>query len=166
MNKGLLISFLLRARTQTYASGGGKVESLLAGAKQLEYVDGDWLYRDIYTIGNGIFPGIETIYIGGTPMWSMSYFGDFTKMTEAEADLMLRKALLDNWDTTRIWKSVYRDYGEYQYTCRGRGTVDCFQGDEIITRGGKDIYTFQYAGGIVGKLDEITTPDVVTSGEL
>jgi hypothetical protein len=44
------ISFLLNAKRATYASQGNdaSVAALLQGAKQLEYRDGPYFYRDVY----------------------------------------------------------------------------------------------------------------------
>lgn len=154
MNTDELISFLLEARANTYAAGGGKVAPLLPGSKQLEYIQADWLYRDIYNIGNGIFPGIETVYLQNKPLWSMSYFGDFSKMTEDEADTMLRKALMDNRNATRTWHKIDKDYGDFRYICEGSGSIEVMSGMEKILKGDELVYYFQYAGGFIGPVDE------------
>jgi hypothetical protein len=93
VNKNDLEKFLLKSRTKTYAAAIGKSGPLLPGSVQYEYNEGDYSYRDVYYIGNGIFPGLETILYKENPVWSMSYFGDFSKMTEEQADTMLRKGV-------------------------------------------------------------------------
>ncbi len=150
MNKKELEKFLLKARTKTYASADGKSEAILPGSVQYEYAEGDFLYRDIYYIGNGIFPGLETIYLKDTPVWSMSYFGDFSGMTEEQADSMLRKALMDNWELTRIYNRVEKDYDDFKYICDGQGTIDELTGTEEIYVRNKKVYFFYYAGGFIG----------------
>jgi hypothetical protein len=45
----------------------------------------------------------------------MSYFGDFSKMTEEQVDKMLRKALSENWQKTRLYHTVEKDYGDFVY---------------------------------------------------
>lgn len=84
-----LEQFLVRARTRTYAGSSGMVASLLPGSIQFEFAEADRLYRDVYFIGNGIFNGMETMYEGEEPIWSLSYFGDFSQMSEDQADAML-----------------------------------------------------------------------------
>jgi hypothetical protein len=150
MNKGALEAFILKARTKTYASAEGKSESILPKAVQYDYANGDFSYRDIYYIGNGIFPGIETVYFKDNPVWSMSYYGNFSKMTEEQADGMLRKALNDNWEKTRIYNYVEKDYGDFKYICDGQGNINELSGTEEIYVGNEKVYFFYYAGGFIG----------------
>ena len=151
MNSEELENFLLRARTQTYAAATGKVKSpFLPGSVQYEYTEGSFSYQDVYYIGNGIFPGLETVFFEGKPVWSMSYFGDFSKMTEEQADNMLRIALMELWETTRIYKNVVKDYGDFIYTCAGSGNIDELSGREEIKAGRELLYFFEYNGGFIG----------------
>ena len=150
MDKKDLLQFLLSARTKTYAAANGSTEALLDGSVQYEYRKDNWFYRDVYFIGNAIFPGLETVYYKNKPVWSMSYYGNFSKMSEEEADTMLRRALIDNWKTTRIYKKVEKDYGNFTYFCDGNGSIDELGGTEEITVKGKLVYHFYYAGGYIG----------------
>ena len=151
MNKTDLEKFLLNARTQTYAAAAGKTTPLLPGSVQYEYKDGDYSYRDVYYIGNGIFPGLETISYKDKPVWSMSYFGDFSTMTEEQADGMLRKALIELKDTTRLYARVEKEYQDFTYICDGSGSIDELRGTEEIYANHKKIYFFYYAGGFIGE---------------
>lgn len=154
MNKDELLAKLLKFRTKTYATGTGKVTPALSGSVQYENRDGDWSYRDIYYLGNGIFPGLETVYYKGKPVWSMSYYGNFSGMTEEQADTMLRKALMDKWETTRIFNTVKKDYGDFEYICEGDGSIDELSGTEEIYVDKQRVYFFYYAGGYIGVEDE------------
>lgn len=151
-NREKILQFLLKARTKTYAGAGGKVQSVLTGSTQLEYKEEDWLYRDIYYTGNGIFMGIEVVHSQNKPTWAMSYYGNFKEMTEEEIDKVLRKALVENSQTARTWKRVeWREDG-YEYICQPdfEGSVEEFAGTEKITKNGKAVYSFFYAGGLIG----------------
>jgi len=150
MDKGKLTQFLLKARTKTYAGHSGQVKPLLIGSKQLEYKEDNWLYRDIFNIGNNKFAGLETIYFNNKPVWSMSYYGNFEKMTEEESDNTLRKALIDKWDKVRLWNNVEYKIGDFIYTNEGSGTIDEVEGSERIEKNGKTVYFFYYAGGFIG----------------
>jgi hypothetical protein len=77
----MTLEFVLRARTRTYAAHSGQTTALLPGAVQFEYEDGPWSYRDVYYLGNGMFSGLETAFREGRPVFSMSYFGDFSGMS-------------------------------------------------------------------------------------
>ena len=151
MDKDELEKFLLQARTETYAAATGKSDALLPGSVQYEYKDGSFLYRDVYYIGNGIFPGLETVFYNEKPVWSMSYFGDFSKMTEEQTDNMLRKSLMELWETTRIYKRVEKDYENFKYICEGSGSIDKLEGTEKIYIGKEQVYSFYYAGGFIGQ---------------
>lgn len=150
MKKDEMEKFLLLARTQTYALAAGKSKALLPGSVQYEYKDGNFSYRDVYYIGNGIFPGLETVFYNEKPVWSMSYFGDFSNMTEEQADNMLRKALIELWETTRIYKKVEKEYPDFKYICEGSGSIDHLEGTEEIYAGSDKVYFFYYAGGFIG----------------
>ncbi len=150
MDKAKLEKFLLNARTKTYAAGTSKTQPLLPGSVQYEFEDGDLSYRDNYYIGNGIFPGLETVFYKNKPVWSMSYFGDFSLMTEEQADKMLRKALIELWQSVRIYNHVEKDYGDFKYICDGSGSIDSVSGTEEIYVGEDRVYFFYYAGGFIG----------------
>lgn len=150
MTNEAIEAFLLSARTKTYAGATAKAEAVLPGAVQYDYNDGDFSYRDTYYIGNGIFPGLETVFYKEKPVWSMSYFGDFSKMTEDQADTMLRRALIDLWQTTRMYNSVSKDYGDFRYLCEGNGSFEKLGGTEEIWVGDDKVFYFYYAGGLIG----------------
>ena len=147
-----VLQFLLKARTKTYAGGKGKVTPVFDGSTQLEYKEGDWFYRDLYYTGNGIFMGLEVVYLQQKPIWAMSYYGNFKKMTEEEIDKILRKALLENWQTTRTWKKVEWEKDDYKYVCEPdfEGSIEELAGTERIFKKGREVYTFYYAGGLIG----------------
>jgi len=151
MDKEKLLQFLLNARTKTYAGAGGKVEPVFKGSDQLEHREGDWLYRDVYYNGKGIFMGLEVVYYQEKAVWSMSYYGNYKGMSEEEMDKILRKALVENWQNVRIWKKVEWEKDDYKYICQPdfEGSIDELAGEEKILKGDKEIYTLFYAGGIL-----------------
>lgn len=151
MDKNKLTKFLLKARSKTYADDSGKVEPLFNGSYQLEFKEGDWFYRDVYNNGNGIFVGLETIYHSEKPVWSMSYFGNYKKLSEVEVDKALRKSLIEKKDDTRIWKNVIYKHDNFIYSCEGYGSIDELGGTERIFKDDNEVYYFYYAGGIVSK---------------
>jgi len=145
-----LEQFIITARTQTYSGSTGKVTPLLTGSKQLEYKEKGLLYRDIYFTGKNTFTGIETIYENDKPIFAMSYYGNWTTMTEKEIDTILRVALLEN-PKTRLntfveWK---KDSYTYVYSPDKNGNIDEVSGTETILLNNKQIYTFYSAGSIL-----------------
>ena len=146
-----LLQFLLKARIKTYAGDSGKVETVFKGSDQLEYEEGDFFYRDVYYTGKDKFNGIEVIYYKGKPAWSMVYHGNWSTMTEEEIDRILRGALIANADITRINKQVEWSKDNFVYRCDGKGTIDELYGIETITKDSKQVYRFDYKGGIIAK---------------
>jgi hypothetical protein len=152
VNKEEVLQFLLKARTKTYAGNKGKVNAILGGSTQLEYSEGEWLYRDIYYTGNGIFMGLEVIHYKGKPIWSMCYYGNFQKMTEEEVDGVLRAALIDKWNQVRLWQKVEWQKNDFRYVCEPdfEGSIDEMAGTEKIFKADEQVYMFFYAGGMIG----------------
>jgi len=152
MKKEELLQFLLKARMKTYAGAGGKVRPVFDGSNQLEHKEGEWFYRDLYYVGNGIFMGVEAVHFQNKPVFAMSYQGNFKGMTEEEMDKILREALRENWQRTRIWKKVEWGKDDYKYVCEPDfvGSIEELAGIEKIYKKDKQIYIFYYAGGIIG----------------
>ena len=152
MDKKKLTSFLTDARSNTYAGSGGIVKPAFPGSTQLEYKKGDWLYRDVYNLGNGIFMGLETVYFKSKPVWSMCYYGDFTKMTEKEIDKILRVALIKYKDKTRLWHQIQWKKENFKYLCTPdfKVGIEKIAGLEEIYKGKEKVYYLFYAGGFIG----------------
>jgi len=95
--------------------------------------------------------GLETVYKNDKLIWTMSYYGNFKKIPEEEFDRILREALLENWQTIRIWKKVEWKKEDYKYVCQPdfKGSIEEIAGIEKIYKQSKDIYTFVYAGGLI-----------------
>ncbi len=150
-NKEEILPFLLRVRTKTYAGKGGDVKPAFNGSKQLEYKEDKWFYRDVFYVGNGIFTGLEIVHYQKKPVWTMSYYGNFKGMTEEEIDSVLRKALLEKWETARTWESVKWQEKDYKYVCEPafEGSIEEMAGTEKIMKDGEQVYFFYYAGGII-----------------
>jgi hypothetical protein len=144
------LAFCLRARTRTYAAQVGRTEPLLPASEQFEFADGAWLYRDVFYQGNGLFSGLETVFHEGRPVWTMAYFGDYSRMTEQQADGMLQPALMALWDTTRTHVHVDKELPGYRYTCAGEGSAGQLKGREEILVDERMVYWFEYAGGFIG----------------
>ncbi len=150
INKDHLTLFLLKARKNTYAGNAGEITPLLIGSRQFEFKEDEFLYRDIFNIGNSKFVGLETIYYKNKPVWSMSYYGNFESLSEEEVDKVLRKALVEKWDNVRLWNNVQYKIDDYVYTNNGSGDIDEFDGSEKLEKNGKTVYYFYYAGAFIG----------------
>lgn len=146
--------FIIQARTQTYAGNAGKVTPALEGSTQLEYREGDWLYRDVYYTGQNTFYGMETIFYENKALFGLSYYGNWGTMTEIEIDLILRGALLAN-PKTRLYYPIEWQKEGYLYACIPSSTTGLNEigGTETISKNGKEVYVFYYAGSVLTPLD-------------
>ena len=147
-----LVAFLIEAKRQTYAAGGGEAvdEPLLPGSRQLEYGDGAWLYRDVY-YGGDFFVGQETVYHDGTPVWAMCYAGGILEDVDQTAPVyaFLQAALREVGPARPYRGPGSLRQGAYAYTDAGGGTVARFWGVEEIARGGQAVYRLRYSGGLL-----------------
>lgn len=149
-----LKSFLVAAKCNTYASLGDNatVTPLLPGAKQLEYREGLWFYRDIY-VGLYRFVGQEIVYLSGYAVWSMSYAGGLSGDVPAPlADSVygfLRQALRQVHRELPVRGPARLEEGELAYTCQSVGTVQAFYGVESIVQNDQSLYELHFSGGVL-----------------
>jgi Domain of unknown function (DUF5680) len=150
-----LVNFLLRAKRHTYASQGDQatVPPLLPGSKQLEYLDGLFLYRDIY-VGMAYFVGQEIVSYQNHPVWSMSYAGGVAPTVTDQAAIRaiyacLRLALRQGTvDQPYRGPAVVRE-GPFVYTNQSQGSMAAFWGHERITDDTQPVYELRYNGGVL-----------------
>lgn len=148
-----LRAFLVEAKRGTYAAGGdaGRVPSLLAGAHQLEYRSGSWLYRDLY-YGSARFAGQETVSVGDAPVWSMVYAGGVPTgagVSPSEVYAFLRLAL-QRVSAERPYRGPEGwEMGAWRYACAVSGDLWAFEGRERIARDGREVYALVFAGGAI-----------------
>ena len=141
-----LIDFLIKAKHATYAGKGAETTSSREKSHDLIYKEGDYMYYDTY-LGSGKFAGEEALWIKGVPYWSMNYIGRVTG-GNFSGDF-LKEALL------RVPKEKpFRgpdDYvnSDYAYHCESEGSFEWFQGREIISYKGEEIYECVFHGGLV-----------------
>jgi Domain of unknown function (DUF5680) len=144
--------FLLAAKSATYAAQGDAASTvpLLADSKQLEYRDGQLLYRDIY-VGVYRFVGQEVVYRLLNAVWSMSYAGGLAADTNRELTKSvyshLRKALLGAPASLPLRGPPVFEDGGMQYVCSVNGSIDWFNGVESIYHEGSLVYELRFSGG-------------------
>lgn len=152
MDVHALDAFLRRAKLATYASQGddASVTPLLPDSRQLEYTEGDWLYRDIY-VGLTRFSGQEIVYFQGTAIWSMVYTGGVSEQVEDWRGVyaVLREALNARLDQLPLRGPSHYTREGWSYCCTLQGSLQEFQGDEQMTHGGQQVYSLRLCGGVI-----------------
>ena len=151
-----LITFLCKAKRQTYAAQGddATVTPLLTGSRQLEYVEGDLLYRDIY-FGSAFFIGQETVHQASVPVWAMCYAGGAIRPdapVEVGEIYDFLRAALGQVPPERPYRGpTHWSNGVFVYANDSQGQVEGFSGMETITHGGQPVYQLRYSGGFCGE---------------
>jgi hypothetical protein len=146
--------FLVKAKIATYASGNDTfvVSPVLPGAHQLEYADGEFLYRDLY-YGGYHFIGMETVFQGDRAIWGMSYYGGVLPRGSEEQiagmPQVLKAALREvPLEAPFRGPQSFQQDG-YEYENEIHGNIFSFHGCEIISIQGLAIYQLHYSGGVV-----------------
>jgi len=145
-----LKKFLVKAKINTYATDGeDNEETLLDGTKELEFKEGDFLYRDRY-FGSNPFIGEEVVFYNGKVIWGMNYCGGvILDVSSEEIYVFLKKALRQVDETIPFRGPNHFEDGKLKYINTVNGDIKKFDGIEEIFLNGKGIYKLIYHGGIV-----------------
>ena len=146
-----LVTFLLKAKFKTYATGGeGNERDLEDGTREMSYREGDFVYRDRY-FGFNPFIGEEVVWEKGKTIWAMNYYGLITDESVAASDVyrFLQKAM-QNITAERPFRGPdeYHE-GDFLYQDSSEGNVGQFSGEETIFFQNKQVYLLVYHGGKV-----------------
>ncbi|WP_199426119.1 DUF5680 domain-containing protein [Thermaerobacillus caldiproteolyticus] len=155
MNQKRFIDFLVEAKKRTYAAGedNTSVRPLFNGSKQLEYQDGNYVYRDIY-FGSAFFAGQETVEYEQQPIWSMVYSGGIAILDVSREQIVSIYAFLRQALRLVPAAAPYRgpqhfENGQYTYKNAYHGTLERFYGEECIFVHGQKVYELRYSGGFI-----------------
>ena len=101
-----LTRFIVKAKLSTFASNGGSVPASQPESHDMEFTDGDWMYRDSF-FGTQDFIGCEVVYYKGKPVWGMTYFGRVLHPETSKSTLwtFLKTSLLQELlNRMKLWK--------------------------------------------------------------
>ena len=140
------LDFLIRAKRATYAGKGAETASSRIKSHDLVYREDDLMYYDTY-LGGEKFAGEEALWIAGMPCWSMNYAGRVTG-SPFSGDF-LKEALLHVPEDMPYRGPAQYENGDYVYSCSAEGEFSWFQGKEIITYQGRQIYECCFHGGMI-----------------
>jgi len=143
--------FLIKAKTETYASGDeSKVIKLKDGSKEINFSLNNFKYRDRY-YGEYNFSGEEIVWENDKAYWSMNYFG----ITNLKIDFpknfpeFLKEALRKVPEKYPFRGPKFYSNGDFEYINDINGSIDDFYGIEKIFYKGAEIYKLYYHGGII-----------------
>lgn len=143
--------FLVEAKRGGYASDSPRrvPEHVLGSSGELQYSKGSYLYRDIY-FGSEQFSGIEVVYDGNVPAWSMVSSGAILFPADIrEVYAFLKNALRNvSVDFPVRGPRIFRE-GTLTYENQVRGTLERFAGEECILINEIEVYRLGYHGGVI-----------------
>ncbi|WP_329562075.1 DUF5680 domain-containing protein [Streptomyces uncialis] len=146
-----LESFIVRAKSATYAAGGGRIAPVRTASHDLEYREDGLVYRDSY-FGGTDFLGQETVHSHDLPVWGMNYHGYLlTGGIDAHtAGEVIQEALTALYAEGRFLGGFRYTVGGFVYHDETTGEVNRFRGTEHITLpDGTRAYELVYHGGRV-----------------
>lgn len=153
-NLNQLAKFLVKAKTQTYASDGKEITAQRPGFSELEFKDGDFEYRDSYS---GFFqaPGQEVVRYKGEPAWVMAYSGGMEKKYHGNVEFakktfsFLKQALLKVEELKPFRGPDNLKEGDWEYINKTEGDITNFRGQEYILYKGEKVFVQDYIGGLI-----------------
>lgn len=145
--KDAFLSFLLRAKQNTYASGAAPGLPSRIHSHDLRYQEGNFLYLDTY-LGGFYFIGEEAVWLREVPCWGMNYYGKMLvpEIPAGFSDFL--KAMLMKGDKQNPFRGpAAGSEGEFAYHCEWQGNLQRFTGYEIIFLKEKPVYRLEFHGG-------------------
>lgn len=136
--------FLIRAKNSTYITGSNTSSPSKPASKDYCYSEGDYTYTDTY-MGEEHFAGEEAVWIEGTPVYAMNYYG---QILSENFDIDFLKEMLSLVSYERPFRGPeYHQKGDYAYHCQVHGDFNCFHGEEIIYCKQEKVYFCMFHGG-------------------
>ena len=143
-----LSTFLVKAKINTYATGGEGEETILdEGSKELTYSEEDFAYRDRY-FGHNPFIGEEVVWQNKRVIWGMNYYGKVLSGNTKEIYRFLKEALKKVNEETPF-RGPKKFQNKFTYVNKVKGDLNSFLGREEILDNGKVIYFLEYHGGTI-----------------
>ena len=152
MDEKSLMHFLARAKQKCYASETRehRVQPFFKGSKQMEYSEGTYRYVDAY-FGEVRFSGIEAVYSGNTPVWSMTYSGGILPGSDygmaGDIFRFLKAALREPDLNCPVRGPPEFSRNGFAYTSSFSGGFWDFTGSEKILHREDEVYSLHFSGG-------------------
>jgi hypothetical protein len=146
-----LNKFIVKAKTATYVGSGQPATSCRLGSHDLEFIEGDFIYRDSY-FGGQDFLGEEAVWFEKQPVWGENYYGKVIRpdlITAEETGLMIKRSLTEMYSQGRFLGGFQYFLEDLLYMDENSGNVESFNGTEEIRRHGVLVYRLYYHGGMI-----------------
>lgn len=147
----ILIDFIIKAKQNTYASGGEGGEKVLAdGCRELVFKEKKYEYRDKY-FGFNPFAGQEVVFQNKQAIWAMNYYGYIVAELISAQDIyqFLKKALKKVTVNKPFRGPSDFTEGDFRYINESEGIIENFKGEEKIFYKEGLVYKLYYHGGLI-----------------
>lgn len=143
------VSFLMKAKQKTYASGDPADRTSRPASHDMQYEESPYLYIDTW-LGGFHFIGEEAVWQKGQPVWGMNYYGKMLTEKVPDGFSHFLKAALSKIPADAPYRgpAVFIDE-DFEYHCAWRGTLLSFEGEEAISYRKQTIYRLSFHGGEV-----------------
>jgi hypothetical protein len=150
MESEIIPSFLLQAKTKSYASGNAYSNGNVKNSKEFTFASGNLKYIDTY-IGSIFFAGQEILFDNNIPVWSMVYYGGLLddSCEPGEVYDFLRSALRKVPPELPLRGSKHFQNNKFVYNNSIEGDLSHFIGYESIENSEGIIYELHYSGGSI-----------------
>lgn len=142
-----IVSFLIRAKRNTYAGKGNEVKGSRPASHDFCYEEGNLKYYDTY-LGGEKFAGEEAVWLNEKPVWCMNYAGRV--LGENFSGDFLKEALYHVPEDMPYRGPAIYTKGDYHYHCKAEGDFIWYQGYEEIFYSNEKIYECRFHGGGLG----------------
>jgi hypothetical protein len=143
------VTFLVKAKQNTYASGNPADQTSRPASHDMHFEEAPYLYIDTW-LGGFHFIGEEAVWKDGVCLWGMNYYGKMLTEKVPDEFSHFLKASLSRIPAEAPYRgpSSYME-GDFEYHCAWRGTLISFEGEEAISYKKKTIYRLSFHGGEV-----------------
>ncbi len=146
-----LSKFLVKAKINTYASSGEGGEKILPdGAKEFEFKEKEFKYRDRY-FGFDPFIGEEIVWQNEKMVWGMNYYGRIISgmISAKQIYQFLQEALKKVTEDKPFRGPNNFRQGDFEYFNKLEGALENFAGEEKIFCKKQLVYKLNYNGGLI-----------------
>ena len=143
-SKDELLSFLVKAKKNTYASKKGKINSSRLASHDYFFQEGKYKYHDSF-VGSSKFSGEEIVYEDDLPVYSMNYYGRV--IDEHFQGEFLKEVLFNVPLEYPLRGPECYTKGDFHYYNLIEGTMECYHGKEEIFYQSQKVYECYYHGG-------------------
>ncbi len=148
-NLSKFTNFLVKAKQNTYCSGGKKEKSSRPNSNDYAFKLYDYYYLDSY-LGNKEFIGEEIIWQNENVFWGMNYNGKLLVEDSPHGFSKFLKEALKNVNEDSPFRGPAKfENNNFTYECNWNGDIQFFNGSETVKHNGLEVFKLNFHGGFL-----------------